>query len=54
MDAKQANELEPQSEISAPQQLNSVVHKDKNGTITVQSKKTVGGCNYSFVSVSPT
>ena len=32
----------------------TVVHKDRNGTITVQSTKTVGKSNYSFVSVSPT
>ena len=33
---------------------NTVVHKDRNGTITVQSTKPVGKSNYSFVSVSPT
>ena len=36
------------------QKDNTVVHKEKNGTITVQSSKKVGGANYSFVSVSPT
>jgi len=35
-------------------QDNTVVHKDRNGTITVKSTKTVGKSNYSFVSVSPT
>ena len=41
-------------EAGANQTDNTVVHKDKNGTITVQSTKTVGKSNYSFVSVSPT
>ena len=33
----------------------TVTHQEKKGnTVTVQSKKTVNGMNYSFVSISPT
>lgn len=50
----QEDENGPDSSGAGGASDNTVVHKDRNGTITVQSTKTVGKSNYSFVSVSPT
>lgn len=50
----QNDEMQDSANASGAAGDNTVVHKDRNGTITVQSTKTVGKSNYSFVSVSPT